>query len=123
MTLILANPQHIKNVPGRKTDMKDAEWITQLGRCGLIAPSYIPSPEVMQLRLLTRRLRSYKQRQTQIKNEIHNLLQRANIKLTSYLSDIFSQTGQALLTLFTNGEVLTIENVSGCLKKHIKATP
>ena len=48
----------------------------------LLEPSYIPSPEVMQLRLLTRRLRSYKQRQTQIKNEIHNLLQRANIKLT-----------------------------------------
>ncbi|MGT2867158.1 IS110 family transposase [Streptococcus fryi] len=65
LTLILANPQHIKNVPGRKTDMKDAEWMAQLGRCGLIAPSYIPSPEVMQLRLLTRRLRSYKQRQTQ----------------------------------------------------------
>ena len=67
LNLILANPQHIKNVPGRKTDMKDAEWIAQLGRCGLIEPSYIPNPEVMQLRLLTRRLRSYKQRQTQIK--------------------------------------------------------
>ncbi len=78
LTLVLANPQHLKNVSGRKTDMKDAEWIAQLGRCGLIAPSYIPSSEVMQLRLLTRRLRSYKQRQTQVKNEIHNLLQRAN---------------------------------------------
>ncbi len=55
--------------------MKDDEWIAQLGRCGLIEPSYIPNPEVMQLRLLTRRLRSYKQRQTQIKNKIHNLLQ------------------------------------------------
>ena len=77
LVLVLANPQHIKNVPGRKTDMKDAEWIAQLGRCGLIEPSYIPAPEVVQLRLLTRRLRSYKQRQTQVKNEIHNLLQRA----------------------------------------------
>lgn len=63
LNLILANPQHIKNVPGRKIDMKDAEQIAQLGRCGLIEPFYIPSPEVMQLRLLTRRLRSYKQRQ------------------------------------------------------------
>ena len=53
--------------------MKDAEWIAQLGRCGLIEPSYIPAPEVMQLRLLTRRMRSYKQRQTQVKNETHNL--------------------------------------------------
>ena len=73
LVLVLANPQHIKNVPGRKTDMKDAEWIAQLGRCGLIEPSYIPAPEVVHLRLLTRRLRSYKQRQTQVKNEIHNL--------------------------------------------------
>ena len=47
LVLVLANPQHIKNVPGRKTDMKDAEWIAQLGRCGLIEPSYIPAPEVV----------------------------------------------------------------------------
>ena len=123
LNLILANPQHIKNVPGRKTDMKDAEWIAQLGRCGLIEPSYIPNPEVMQLRLLTRRLRSYKQRQTQIKNEIHNLLQRANIKLTSYLSDIFSKTGQSLLMLFINGEVIDYDNVTACIHKHVKASP
>lgn len=72
----------------------------------------------MQLRLLTRRLRSYKQRQTQVKNEIHNLLQRANIKLTSYLSDIFSKTGQALLNLFINGET-----ISSCIHKRVKASP
>ena len=59
-----------------------AEWIAQLGRCGLITPSYIPSAEITQLCLLTRRLHSYKQGQTQIKNEIHNLLQRATIQLT-----------------------------------------
>lgn len=123
LVLVLANPQHIKNVPGRKTDMKDAEWIAQLGRCGLIEPSYIPGPEVVQLRLLTRRIRSYKQRQTQVKNEIHNLLQRANIKLTTYLSDIFSKTALALLDLFVNGEVLTLENVSMCLHGHVKAAP
>ena len=53
-------------------------------------------------------MRSYKQRQTQVKNEIHNLLQRANIKLTSYLSDIFSKTGQALLKLFIDGETIIV---------------
>ena len=121
LVLVLANPQHIKNVPGRKTDMKDAEWIAQLGRCGLIEPSYIPAPEVVQLRLLTRRMRSYKQRQTQVKNEIHNLLQRANIKLTSYLSDIFSKTGQALLKLFIDGESINVESVIPCIQKLMKA--
>ena len=103
--------------------MKDAEWIARLGRCGLIEPSYIPTPEVVQLRLLTRRMRSYKQRQTQVKNEIHNLLQRANIKLTSYLSDIFSKTGQSLLKLFINGESINVESVIPCIQKRVKASP
>ena len=123
LVLVFANPQHIKNVPGRKTDMKDAEWIAQLGRCGLIEPSYIPAPEVVQLRLLTRRLRFYKQRQTQVKNEIHNLLQRANIKLTSYLSDIFSKTGQAFLKFYINGETINVEFVIPYIQKRVKASP
>ena len=108
LVLVLANPQHIKNVPGR---------------CGLIEASYIPASEVMQLRLLTRRMRSYKQRQTQVKNKIHNLLQRANIKLTSYLSDIFSKTGQALLKLFIDGETINVESVIPCIQKRVKASP
>ena len=103
--------------------MKDAEWIAQLDRCGLIEPSYIPAPEVVQLRLLTHRMGSYKQCQTQVKNEIHNLLQRANIKLTSYLSDIFSKTGQALLKLFINGETIDVESVIPCIQKQVKASP
>jgi len=105
--------------PGRKIDVKDAEWIAQLGRCGLIEPSYI----VVQLRLLTRRMRSYKQRQTQVKNEIHNLLQRANIKLTSYLSDIFSKTGQAFLKFYINGETINVEFVIPYIQKRVKASP
>lgn len=120
--LILANPQHIKNVPGRKTDMKDAEWIAQLGRCGLIQASYLPDLEVTELRLMTRRRQAYMQKRTQAKNELHNVLQRANIKLTSYLSDIFSKTGQALLGLFINGEILTLERVQACMHGGVKAS-
>ena len=122
LELVLANPQHIKNVPGRKTDVKDAEWIAQLGRCGLINQSYIPSQEVLQLRYLTRYRLSVKQRLTQIKNHIHVILQRANIKITSYLSDIFSKTGQALLTLFIDGEVINEDNVESCIHGRIKAS-
>lgn len=121
--MILANPEHIKNVPGRKTDMKDAEWIAQLGRVGLIQSSYIPAPEVMELRLMTRRRQSYTEKRTQAKNELHNILQRSNIKLTGYLSNIFGKTGQALLQLYINGEVLSIESVSACLHGKVKASP
>ena len=121
--LTLANPAHIKNVPGRKTDVKDAEWIAQLGRCGLIQSSYLPCAEAMELRQLTRRRLSYVQKRTQSKNEMHNILQRANIKLTSYLSDIFGQTGQALLSLFINAEKITLERVTECMHGKVKATP
>lgn len=120
--MILANPQHIKNVPGRKTDTKDAEWIAQLGRCGLIQASYIPDHDVMELRLMTRRKQSYMQKRTQAKNELHNILQRSNIKLTGYLSDIFSKTGQALLQLFIDEEKLSIDRVKACMHKHVKAS-
>lgn len=120
--ITLANPQHIKNVPGRKTDTKDAEWIAQLGRCGLIQASYIPDLEVMELRLMTRRRQSYMQKRTQSKNELHNVLQRSNIKLTGYLSDIFSKTGQALLRLFIDGEVLSLERIEACKHGRVKAS-
>ena len=93
-------------------------------RCGLIEPSYNSKPwsECSYVYSLVGYV-SYKQRQTQIKNEIHNLLQRANIKLTSYLSDIFSKTGQSLLTLFINGELIDYDNVTACIHKHVKASP
>ena len=71
---------------------------------------------------MTRRRQSYTQKRTQTKNEIHNILQRSNIKLTSYLSDIFSVSGQALLELFIHGEVLTLEKVQACLHGRVKAS-
>ena len=120
--LILANPQHIKNVPGRKTDMKDAEWIALLGRCGLVNASYVPDKETQELRYLTRQRSSVKQEKTKRVNEIHNILQRANIKLTSYLSNIFGKTGKALLTLFINGEKITEEVVAREIHGKVKAS-
>ncbi|MGK0555382.1 IS110 family transposase, partial [Macrococcus capreoli] len=123
INLVLANPQYIKNVPCRKTDIKDLEWIAQLGCCGLIVPSYISTEEVMKLRLLTRRKKSYKEKSTQCKNEIHNILQRANIKLTSIVSDIFGKSGRKLLELFINGEVIEVKSVSKCMYGKMRATP
>ena len=121
---VLANPQRIKNVPGRKTDVKDAEWIAQLGRCGLIEASYLPDEEVLALRYMTRRRQAYTEKRTKTKNELHNILQRSNIKLTSYLSDIFSKTGQALLSLFFTGEPITIERILPCMfGSTLKASP
>jgi len=118
----LCNAEHVKNVPGRETDVKDAEWIAQLGRVGLLRSSYLPAPEVGQLRLLTRRRKSYGQKLAQMKNEMHNILQRGNVKLTSYLSDIYGVTGLRLINLFVNGEVLTLQTVEACRHGRVKAS-
>lgn len=118
----LCNAEYVKNVPGRKTDVKDAEWLAQLGRVGLLRSSYIPTPEVGQLRLLTRQRKAYGQKLTQAKNELHNILQQGNIKLTSFLTDIYGTTGLRLIELFVNGEVLTLERVETCRYGRVKAS-
>ena len=92
--LILANAKHVKNVPGRKTDVKDAEWLAKLLRSGLIESNFVPPEEIRDLRDLTRYRTKLVQTCTQEKNRIHKILQDANIKLTSVLSDIFGVSGR-----------------------------
>ncbi|GAC44228.1 transposase and inactivated derivative, partial [Paenibacillus popilliae ATCC 14706] len=92
--LVLANPQRIKNVPGKKTDMKDALWIAQLLRCGWIEASFVPPEDIRDLRDLTRYRRKLINDVTAEKNRIHKILQDGNIKLTTYLSDVFGVSGR-----------------------------
>jgi transposase len=101
--LLLVNARHIKNVPGRKTDVQDCEWICKLLRAGLLQASFIPKEDIRHLRNLTR---YQKQLQHQIQNEknrVHKLLQEANIKLTSVLSDIFGVAGLKILQDLAKG--------------------
>ena len=121
LTLILANPQYIKNLPGRQTDVNDAEWIAQLVRCGLIQPSYIPCEAVQQLRFLTRFRKYCNERITLCKNEIHNILHRTNIKVTNYLSNVYGVTGMGLLEIFIDGEAITEETIVPRIYGKIKA--
>lgn len=118
--LTLANPQRIKNVPGRKTDVKDAEWIAKLHRCGLIDGSFVPDEEIRDLRDLTRYRRKLIQNATQEKNRVHKILQDANIKLTTFVSDIYGVSGRALLEAVMNGEVLDEQKVRLMVKTRLK---
>ena len=119
--LILANAQRIKNVPGRKTDVKDAEWIGQLLRSGLIEGSFVPPVEIRNLRDLTRYRKKLLQDTTQEKNRIHKVLQDANIKITTYISDIFGVSGCNILECLLNGEVITAENITKMVKGKIRS--
>ena len=119
--LILANAQRIKNVPGRKTDVKDAEWIGQLLRSGLIEGSFVPPVEIRNLRDLTRYRKKLLQDTTQEKNRIHKVLQDANIKMTTYISDIFGVSGRNIIECLLNGEVITAETITKMVKGKIRS--
>lgn len=120
VTLILANAQRIKNVPGRKTDVSDANWIAKLLRAGLIESSFVPPVEFRDLRDLTRYRRKLLGHATSEKNRIHKILQDANIKISTYVSDVFGVSGHALLQSILNGEVLEMEEVRALVKTTLK---
>lgn len=118
--LTLANPAHIKNMPGRKTDIKDAQWIAQLHRCALIQASMVPTQDIRDLRDRTRYRQKLVHMTTSEKNRIHKLLQDANIKLTTFVSDLFGVSGRALLEKLMDGEVLDEEQVRSLVKTKLK---
>jgi transposase len=103
-TLLLVNARHIKMVPGRKTDVKDSQWIAELLRHGLLKASFIPPRPQRQLRELTRYRRSIIRERAQVVNRIHKVLEGANIKLGSVASDIVGVSGRAMLLALVSGE-------------------
>ncbi|WP_307811386.1 IS110 family transposase [Ktedonospora formicarum] len=92
-TVILVNPQHMKAVPGRKTDIKDSEWLAELLRHGLLQASFIPPKPIRELRDLTRYRKSLVSERTQEVNRLQKLLEGANIKLASVVTDVLGKSG------------------------------
>jgi len=101
---LVVNAKHIKNVPGRKTDVKDAEWIAGLLRHGLLQGSFIPNREQRELRELIRYRRSLIEERAREVNRIQKVLEGANIKLSSVASDILGKSGRAMLEAMIAGE-------------------
>src|SRR5436305_3154077 len=103
-TVILVNPQHMKAVPGRKTDIKDSEWLADLLRHGLLQPSFIPPKPIRELRDLTRYRKSLVAERTQEVNRLQKMLEGANIKLASVVTDVLGKSGRAMLEALAKGE-------------------
>ena len=95
--LMLINARHIKQVPGRKTDVKDAEWIAQLLQYGLLKPSFIPPPPIRELRDLTRQRSQLAADRARVANRVQKVLEDANIKLASVASDVLGASGRAMI--------------------------
>lgn len=103
MTLRLANPRHIKAVPGRKTDVQDCEWIADLLRHGLLPTSFVPDRDQRELRELTRYRTSLVQERAAEVNRIQKTLEGANLKLGSVASDVLGVSGRAMLRALVAG--------------------
>ena len=120
--LIVANAAHIKNVPGRKTDMNDAMWIANLLACGLIKASFVPPEEIQELRALTRTRKQLVREQTRHVQRIDKTLAEANIKLGSVISDIMGASGRRIIEAMIAG-VRQPRKLADLASKQIKATP
>jgi transposase len=103
-TILLVNAQHVKQVPGRKTDVSDAEWLAQLLQHGLLRGSLVPPTPIRDLRDLTRHRTSLVHERTRAINRIHKVLEDANIKLSTVASDILGVSGRAMLQALIAGE-------------------
>ena len=103
-TVMVVNAHHMKAVPGRKTDVKDAEWIADLLRHGLLRSSFIPGRPQRELRELTRYRRSLVQERTREANRIQKVLEGANVKLGSVATDVLGVSGRAMLKALSEGE-------------------
>lgn len=120
IVLLVANARHMKNVPGKKTDMKDAEWIARLLRAGLLTGSFIPARPTRELRSLTRYRKSIQEEIAAQKNRIEKHLQACGFKLSTFLSDIFGASGRAIMDHLVRYGKITPQEVERLVKGRAK---
>jgi transposase len=104
LTVILVNARHVKAVPGRKTDVKDCEWLADLLRHGLLKASFIPPLHIRELRELTRYRQTLVKEQTALANRVQKLIESANIKLGQVATDVLGASGRLMLRALADGE-------------------
>lgn len=119
--VILVNPRHMKNVPGRKTDVADSQWLAGLLRHGLLKGSFIPPKDVRQWRDLTRLRRTYQETLGDFRRLTHKLFETANIKIGSVVSDLFGVTGRYLMNLLAaNDSAITLTAIEKGARTQLK---
>jgi transposase len=102
--LLLVNPRHLKQVPGRKTDVTDAAWLAQLLQCGLLRGSFVPPRPLRALRDLTRQRAQLVSEHTRAANRLHKVLEDANIKLGAVATDVLGKSGRKMLRALLDGQ-------------------
>ena len=104
LEVCLVNARHVKNVPGRKTDVNDSMWLADLLAHGLIRASFVPPAQVQELRTLTRTRKQFVRERGSHAQRIEKILEDANLKLSSVISDILGKSGRAVLKAIIDGQ-------------------
>ena len=121
-TLVLANAKHVKNVPGRKTDVNDATWLADLMAHGLIRGSFVPDAQTQELRGLLRTRKQFVRERSSHVQRLQKTLEDANIKLDSVISDILGLSGRAMIEALIAGET-DPDALAALAHRRIKAPP
>jgi transposase len=122
LTLVLANAAHVRNVPGRKTDVADAAWLADLLAHGLIRPSFVPEPATQALRALLRTRKQLVREQASHVQRLQKTLEDANLKLGSVLTDVMGLSGRAILEALIAGET-DPDKLLALVHRRVKAEP
>jgi transposase len=120
--LVLANAAHVKNVPGRKTDVNDAMWLAELLAHGLIRASFVPDSQTQEMRNLLRTRKQLVREQSRHLQRVQKTLEDANIKLDSVLSSLLSKSGRAMIEALIAGETNPVK-LASLADRRVKASP
>jgi transposase len=120
--LVLANAAHVKNVPGRKTDVNDATWLAELLAHGLIRASFVPNTQTQEMRNLLRTRKQLVREQSSHMLRVQKTLEDANIKVDSVLSDLMGKSGRAMIEALIAGETDPVK-LAGLADRRVKASP
>src|ERR1700756_247012 len=118
--MLVVNAHHLKNVPGRKTDVKDSEWIAELLQHGLLHPSFVPEIRIRDLRDLTRARATLSEEASRVVSRIQKVLEDANVKLASVATNTVGKSGLAMLDALVTG-VCNSEALAGLALGHLRA--
>lgn len=120
--IIVGNAAHIKNVPGRKTDVLDAEWLSTLVMHGLISPSFVPNRTIRNLRDAARTYKKFVGEYVRYKNRVDKFLQTHGFKLSGTMKDIFCVSGRNIMNALALRGSLTIDDINSCVRGSLKSS-
>ena len=116
ISLLVVNARHMKNVPGKKTDMRDAEWIATLLRAGLLNGSFVPNKDIREFRRLTRYRKGIVRDITSQKNRVEKFLQSSGFRLSTFISDVFGASGRDIIEYLAQYGRIGKEQINLCLR-------